>query len=255
MKRILGFLAVIVTLAGTSCSTEIERSHLEVWLTDSPGDYEEVNIDIQGVEINRNEGNETTGWVALNVTKGVYNLLHLSNGVDTLLGTADLPSGRLSQVRLVLGTNNTIKIGGEVKPLITPNKFQFLLKVLVQTQMSPGGKYALKLDFDAARSIKDNGDGTYTLKPVIRLVTDVIRGSIEGSVTPVDAMPAIFALIGTDTVSATYADSLGFFYLQSIPAGTYTVTFDSKPGFPNKQVPNVQVTIGNATSLGEVQIN
>lgn len=245
----------LLSLVWLSCSTDLERSTLEVRLTDSPGDFEEVNIDIQGVEIHRSEGKQNSGWVALDVNEGVYNILALSNGLDTLLGSAELPSGRVSQIRLILGANNTVKINGEVKSLDTPSAQQSGLKLNVQTQMSPGITYLITLDFDAARSVVAKGNGEYSLKPVIRAITEATSGSIEGSVVPKESMPAVFALDGTDTVATAFTDSLGFFLLRAVPAGTYIVTFDPKPGYTPTQVDNVTVTIGNVTHVGEVTIN
>lgn len=245
----------MLSLVWLSCSTDLERSTLEVRLTDSPGDFEEVNIDIQGVEIHRSEGKQNSGWVALDVNEGVYNILALSNGLDTLLGSAELPSGRVSQIRLILGTNNTVKINGEVKSLDTPSAQQSGLKLNVQTQMSPGITYLITLDFDAARSVVAKGNGEYNLKPVIRAITEATSGSIEGNVVPKASMPAVFALDGTDTVATAFTDSLGFFLLRAVPEGTYIVTFDPKPGYTPTQVDNVTVTIGNVTHVGEVTIN
>ncbi len=253
MKRVVVY--IVLSWVWLACSTDEAKSRLEVRLTDSPGDYEEVNIDIQGVEVHRAEGKQDNGWVALDVNEGVYNILTLSNGLDTLLGVANLPSGRVSQIRLILGANNTVKVNGEVKPLDTPSGQQSGLKLNVQTQMSPGITYLITLDFDAARSVVAKGNGEYNLKPVIRAITEATSGAIEGNVVPVEAMPAVFALDGTDTIATAYTDSLGFFLLHALPAGTYTVTFDPKAGYTPTQVNDVAVTIGTVTAMGQVQIN
>ena|SRR5665647_2021879 len=52
----------------------------------------------------------------LNATEGVYNLLDLSNGISTLIATGDMQPGTVSQIRLILGSNNTVTVGG-VYPL------------------------------------------------------------------------------------------------------------------------------------------
>jgi hypothetical protein len=253
MKRIFGFL--LLSVVWFACSTDETRSRLEVRLTDSPGDYEEVNIDIQGVEIHRSEGNQKSGWVSLDVAEGVYNILTLTNGLDTLLGSAELPSGRISQIRLILGTNNTVKVDGNVYTMDTPSAQQSGLKLNVQTQMSPGVTYVITLDFDAARSVSLNGSGGYKLKPVIRAIAEATSGALKGKVTPVDAYPAVFALDGTDTVASAYSDSLGFFLLRAVPPGTYKVTFDPKPGYLPAQVEDVTVSLGVTNDLGEIVIN
>ncbi|MDQ2656708.1 MAG: DUF4382 domain-containing protein, partial [Bacteroidota bacterium] len=64
MKRLLVLsLALILGLA--SCEEE-KNARIEVWLTDAPGDFQEVNVDVQGVEIHSSEDDSGQGWQALN---------------------------------------------------------------------------------------------------------------------------------------------------------------------------------------------
>lgn len=65
---------------------------MQVYLTDAPGDYEAVYIDIRGIEVNTI--NDTfLGWVGLrHIQPGVYDLLTLVNDKDTLLADAEILS-------------------------------------------------------------------------------------------------------------------------------------------------------------------
>ncbi len=229
-------------------------SKLEVRLTDAPGDYEKVNIDIQGVEVHSESGNQTSGWTKLLVEDGVYDLLELSNGLDTLLASNELPAGMVSQIRLILGTENSVVIGGEVFPLSTPSAQQSGLKLNVNVPLVAGITYTLLLDFDAALSIVKNGNGTYSLKPVIRAIPEATSGAIEGTVTPLLASPAVFVMMGTDTVATAFTNDLGKFLVGGVPAGTYTVGFDPKDGYTPTQIEGVNVTINNVTNVGTVII-
>ncbi len=254
MKRIVGFL--LLSFVWLACSENNQTtSRLEVKLTDAPGDYEEVNIDIQSVEIHTDSGSQTSGWTTLDVKSGVYNILELTNGLDTLLASADLPSGHISQIRLILGANNSLKVGGETKPLSTPSAQQSGLKLNLDTDLVEGITYTITLDFDAARSIVKKGNGGYILKPVIRALETATSSSIKGIVTPMAAAPAVFAISGADTVATAYTDTTtGKFILRSIPAGTYTVSFDPKTGYKGLQKESVSVTLGSVTDLGTVTI-
>ena len=252
MKRIAGFL--LLSVFWLACSDDNQTAKLEVKLTDAPGDYQEVNIDIQSVEVHSSEGNQNSGWTTLDVKEGVYNILELTNGLDTLLATAELPVGRISQIRLILGDNNSVKIDGVSKPLSTPSAQQSGLKLNLQAVLTEGITYTITLDFDAARSIVDKGNGTYSLKPVIRALETATSGAIKGTVTPLEAAPAVFAIAGTDTVATAYTDATGKFILRSIPAGTYTVSFDPKTGYLPMQKTSVSVSVGNITDLGTVTI-
>jgi len=256
MKLMGGWL--ILTVAGLlfSCSSDSpQTATLQVRLTDAPGDFEEVNIDIQDVQVN-SDSTSSSGWKSLQVKKGVYNLLKLTNGLDTLLGDAQLPAGRISQVRLILGSNNSVKVLGQTSSLSTPSAQQSGLKIQVHAVLTAGITYKITLDFDAARSIVTTGSSAFILKPVIRSIVAAESGAIKGVVSPVTSTPAVFAISGTDTVATTYADQVtGNFLLKGLAAGSYTVGFSPKTGFVATTKTGVAVTLGNVTDLGTVQIS
>src|SRR6187551_3540458 len=176
-KSIFAILLSVGSLAFFACSNDDESmSTVEIRLTDAPADYQEVNIDIQGVEVNSQE--EDGGWM----------------GLDTLLGTIQLPAGKISQIRLKLGANNSIKIADQFIALKTPSGQQSGLKILLNTTLEAGVTYKILLDFDCARSIVSTGSGKYILKPVIRTITEATSGAIRGQVIPIESTPAVFAI-------------------------------------------------------------
>jgi hypothetical protein len=246
--------ALLLPFLLMSCGNDDQTARLQVRLTDSPGDYQEVNIDIQGVEVNSEAGNPTGGWKALDVEGGVYNLLELTNGLDTLLGSALLPAGTISQVRLILGNDNSIRVDGVTHVLSTPSAQQSGLKLNIHTTLKAGVTYVITLDFDVARSVVQSGNETYSLKPVIRALSEATSGAISGATTPLAATPAIFVIQGTDTVATSYTDDAGNFLLRGVPAGTYVVSFSPKAGYEPQLKENVIVTIGNVTDLGVITI-
>ena len=64
---------------------------------------------------------------------GLYNLMDLTNGKDTILADAEIPQGSISQIRLILGDNNfIITKSGEKKMLTTPSAQQSGLKVQIK---------------------------------------------------------------------------------------------------------------------------
>lgn len=251
MKNIFVFL--FLSIVWVACDTDTQTARLEVRLTDAPGDYEEVNIDIQDVQVNGSDGN--SGWVSLDVEKGVYDLLELTNGLDTLLGSTELPAGKISQIRLILGPNNTLKENGVVKALSTPSAQQSGLKLKLNSTLQEGITYTITLDFDAGRSIvKAGNSGKYNLKPVIRALEEATSGAIKGVVTPIEASPAVYAIQGSDTVATAFTDVAGKFMIRAIPAGTYTVSFSPKTSYQSFNKENVSVTVGSVTEMGTVTI-
>ncbi|HRJ29725.1 MAG TPA: DUF4382 domain-containing protein [Cyclobacteriaceae bacterium] len=250
------FLLLITGIGVISCSEETKNARLDIRLTDDPGDYEEVNIDIQGVQIHANSTDTGGGWKSLEINPGIYNLLEFTNGLDTLLGSIELPAGRVSQVRLLLGSNNTVKIDGQSVSLTTPSAQQSGLKLNVHTELVEGITYTILLDFDAARSIVKAGhSGKYILKPVIRAITEATSGAIKGQIINPAAIPAVYAIIADDTLGTTFANAEGKFLIKGLQPGIYTVSFAPAAGFVIEDKTGVSVTLGNVTNLGEIPVS
>jgi hypothetical protein len=247
----------LLAVSMSSCSSEnsvAERATLAVRLTDAPADYDAVLIDIKDVQINVTDKDDN-GWQSLaGVNRGVYNLLDLVNGKDTLLLKADIPTGRLHQIRLVLGSNNSIVVNGTTIPLETPSAMQSGLKLNVQQDVTGGILYTMLLDFDAARSIVATGNGKYVLKPVIRTVLNAVGGSIKGAVLPKSVLTSVVAIQGTDTLS-TFTDSTGGYLIKAVPAGTYALQYIPADTAYKAQVKTgIAVTTGNVTVVDTVRL-
>lgn len=251
---------LVVTIAITaiiySCGKEDDESstaNFNVKLTDAPADYDAVNIDIQEILIHYSDvENDTAEWTSLeNMNTGIYNLLEFSNGIDTALANSKIPTGTLSQIRLVLGDNNTLVIDGITYDLETPAAQQSGLKLNFHTQIEAGITYTVWLDFDASKSIVVMGNGKYNLKPVIRAFTEAQDGGIRGTVSPAESQPVVMAIINEDTVS-TYSDEFGNFFLMGLNEGTYNVLFSPVEGYEEKLIENIQVELGVVTDMDTV---
>jgi hypothetical protein len=238
----------------TACESDEKNARVQIWLTDAPGDYQEVNVNIAGVEIHSSDTDDEKGWNSLPVNGGVYNLLELTNGVDTLLAEKEIPAGKISQIRLKLSDGNTIKINDEVFDLDIPSGQQSGLKLQVHETLVEGVTYKILLDFDVARSVILTGTGAYKLKPVIRTITEAQNGAIKGSITPEDSNPAIYAIAGQDTLGTTYSDSTGHFLLRGIPAGSYKLLFVPATGYQVVEKNPVTVQTGVVSYVGVVTI-
>lgn len=84
---------------------------------------------------------------------GVYNLLALQNGVDTLIAQGTYPTDVVREIQLVLGENNTVKIAGQTYPLTILSGFKSGLKIKVNKQLNATIENIL-IDFDALLSIR-----------------------------------------------------------------------------------------------------
>src|SRR5690606_16018689 len=125
---------------------------------------------------------------------------------------------------------------------------------LVNAVLTEGITYKVLLDFDVARSVVEKGNGTYSLKPVIRAITNPMDGAISGVIDPPAATPAIYAIAGIDTVGSAYTDDGGRFLLRGLAPGAYTVSVSPNEEYTPKTFENVQVTVGSITDLGTVSL-
>ncbi len=251
MKAILFITSLSIVLGFSSCNKEDSlpagKAKLQVYLTDDPGDYDEVNVDVQDVQINLT-GEEDGGWQNLDgVAKGIYNLLDLVDNKDTLLVNAEIPAGKIQQIRLVLGDHNTIVVDGVESHLETPSAQQSGLKLNIHQDVDAGLVYKMVLDFDASRSIVHTGSNKYILKPVIRTSLASIGGSIKGVVSPGDSLTNVLAIQGTDTIAGTYTGVTGGYWIGGLEAGSYSLHFLPSASFADTVRNDINVTNGSIT--------
>jgi hypothetical protein len=249
--NILAILSILVLVFGACKKDSNQAAYTyNVRMTDGPGPYNAVYIDLRSVEITGGD-NKT---VVLNVNPGIYNLLNFSNGVDTLIATGNLNDANVQQIRLILGPNNSVVVNNISYPLKTPSAEQSGLKLNVNHTLQAGILYSVLLDFDANKSIVETGNGDYILKPVIRTVEAAISGSIKGNITPVGTLAFVTALSSTNITYTAAVNAAGNFQLVGVPAGTYTVTVT--PALPLSPVSktNVTVTTGNVNNIGTIAL-
>ena len=141
-------------------------THLAIHLTDNPFNAQEVNVDIREVRVNFS--NDSAGWVNVPANAGIYNLLDLQNGIDTVLAQGTVPTGTLKEVRFVLGNDNSIMIDSTTYPLTIPSGSESGLKIKLNKQLN-ASLDSLVIDFDAGLSILQTGAGDYKLKPVLKV--------------------------------------------------------------------------------------
>lgn len=270
-SRFYGLISLALALSFFSCKKDEDSSTtpsnsnpkaktgiLEVNLTDARGDYKAVWIDIEDVEFNFTDS-ASSGWSSLNgLNPGMYDLLKLSNGLDTLLGTAVLPPGKVNQIRLILGMRNyvVLKGSGDSIAMNTPSAQQSGLKININDSLKAGITYSITLDFDAGKSVVKAGkSGKYILKPVIRAFSTATSGAIKGNAQPDSVSIAAMAIQGTDTFG-TYTDSTGGFLIQGLDAGTYDVYLDpgSLSSLGDTMISPVTVITGTVTDIGTITL-
>ena len=269
-------IATFISLGLTSCSEDDDSNtsgegsaNLTVRMTDAPGDYDAVLVDVQGIEIHVESINESEadadvdgdGWVSVDdVQTGVYDLLELTGGVSQLLADTEVPAGYVSQMRLILGSENSVIVDGVEKPLNTPSAQQSGLKLQLNQNFEAGENYAFLLDFDVDKSIVETGNGGYNLKPVIRLSAEADAGMVIGKVViPEDveiSVQTLVILTGETTTISAYTDAEGNFALNGVPAGVYSLEAipQADANLSTFAIGTVEVKPNETTDLGELTL-
>lgn len=167
MKNVIigSSLVFILFIGFYACQKDknVNYAELTVKMKDAPSQYDEVKVEVTGVEIHQ----EDSGWYSVTVADSIYDLLLLQDSANATLGNLLLPEGKISQIRLILGTQNTVTISGVSYPLTLSSQDETGLKLNVHQDIVSGVTYTLTIDFDAAQSIVEEGNGTYKLKPVL----------------------------------------------------------------------------------------
>jgi len=150
-------------------ATGIADFNVALKSTNSKSTYDAIYIDIQKVSIHTSSDSaENSGWFELETNMGIYDLLDYESGNDTIIAFDSLLQVQtVSQIRLILGDNNTIIDDGVTYDLETPSAQTSGLKLQVHAKLEPDKSYKLLLNFDADNSINKTGNGKYKLKPVI----------------------------------------------------------------------------------------
>jgi hypothetical protein len=230
-------LVALVAGCGSGGGSDSQAGTLSVSLTDAPAcGFDAVNVTVRKIRIHQSADAQDTaaGWseIALKPARKI-NLLDLNNGVLEGLGEMPLDAGRYTQLRLVLVANTAQNIANSVvltgSPaeirLVTPSAVQSGIKLVHPFDVAPGQRTDLVLDFDACKSIVTRGNGTYALKPVIKVIPTVlngIKGFVDTSLLGSNFM--VSAQMNGAVVHATVPNALtGEFFLARLTPGNYDV--------------------------------
>jgi hypothetical protein len=257
------FLACNKESNSGSASIPSGQSKMSVYLMDGPFQYYKVLIDIRQVAIkidtamhqsdaddDREWDNDWKNsiWDTLQISPGIYDLLSLRNGVDTLLATGNYPSGKVLKVRITLGSDNTFFTDSLTSyPLVVfgPNPY-FDINVRREHVLDvSSNEFKVWLDFNLHKSIFF-WSGTFYLKPYIIIFNDQTTGKVEGLVIPPGASPLVEAYNSTDTAYGVPNWSGGYL-IRGMNPGTYSIAVMGHHGYNDTTLSNIVVEGGQTT--------
>ena len=257
------------------------QQRISIRLSDNPVNFDAVNVDIQSVAVqvipdsclgHHHDDNDDDGcddrdhdrdalctvWDTLDINPGVYNLLDLANGADTILANGFTVQGKITKIRLTLGDQNSVVIDSVSYPLtLWNNDPHVTIKVKGEdVDMISQNDLQFWLDFDAGRSIVRIRDNNFVLKPFLRVWLPAHTASISGHVLPDSAASVVAAIFNGDTLVAIPKHYDGFFKIRGITATSADVFINATAnGYQDTTITGVQLDVGKTTDIGTVQLH
>jgi len=241
LTGLMGFLlAVVVAGCGSDGGGSKQPGMLGVSMTDAPAcGFDEVNVTVSKVRVHQSSSadDSAAGWTDITVDpkNNKINLLDLNNGALASLGETPLEAGHYTQLRLMLDRNtvqslaNSVVLSDDPQKteilLVTPAAIQSGIKLINQFTVNFGQRVDLLLDFDACKSIVQTGNGTYKLKPVIKVIPfeqNGIVGFVSSALLNSNVM--VSAQVDGEIVRATVPNTqTGKFFLAHLVPDEYDV--------------------------------
>lgn len=265
-------LFMLIMFAYTACRKEAGSSNnipegqqrIKIRLSDNPVRFDAVRVDIQRIEVKvlpdscdrRDES--CAVWDTLSINAGVYNLLDLANGADTLLANGLTIAGNILKLRLTLGTSNSVVIDSVSYPLsLWNNNNQVVISIRGEDvdQISPND-LQLWLDFDAGRSIVKVSNNRFVLKPHLKVWVPSHTASIEGKIQPDRADAVVAAIFNGDTLIAIPERRDGRFKIRGITTTTADLFINATAnGYQDTTITGIQLDIGRTKNVGTIHLH
>lgn len=256
------------------------QAKMSIYLMDDPVMFTKVLIDIRQVAVkidtaqhhddqddddqweddfcghHRDKRNSSVIWDTLTIRPGVYDLLELRNGVDTLLASGLIPEGKILKVRITLGSDNEIFTDSATSyPLVIfgPHPYFDIDVRKIDVAAITANQFSLWLDFSLQRSIFFRS-GRYYLKPFVKPFNDRIKPKLHGTVLPKGASPLVKAYNSTDTLYALPGRD-GNYMIRGVNAGTYSIEFTGHHGYQDTTITGVIVSGKGASKAPTVTLH
>jgi len=244
------------------------KSQVSMYMTDGPGDFFKVLIDIRQIAIeidtaskqkdadqddewddnfngeHRDAGHKSVLWDTLGIKPGVYDLLSLRNGVDTLLATGVFPTGKIVKIKVTIGSDNTVFIDSSTHFTLkfpgSDSTHTFTVNVRREdVDDISNNEFKMWLDFNVGRSIFFT-NGEFLLEPFFQVFNDQTGAKVYGTVLPQGEAALVTGYMGTDTIYAVPFDE-GNYKFRNVPTGTWSFNFKGRNGYKDTTIANIKV--------------
>lgn len=275
LKRVFSIMLVAVTLI-TACKKDEPSSPnnqnnpgtpnnpnppqpgtFNVKMTDGPGDFEAMNVNIISVEA----WHDSKGWIMLDQQNRTVNILSLRNGTEmTLASKTNVDAGVYTKLRIKYGNTNKLTLNANLLGSNNTVDLQWdgaqETEVVINQQVSSSVGASVLLDFDVASSVREQA-GQYIIRPVITEIKDArtgAQGRVQGSANAV-----VYFTDGQNTYS-TYINAQGDFMIRGMKNGTYKMivkpakTAIGQVQPKEKEIEGVVIVQGQIKQMGTITL-
>lgn len=224
MRSVLTVAALAALLSCKDASDTSYQGSFIIKLVDAAARYDEMKIVFRRIEIHRSGASDALGWRVVSDELATHDIITLRNGVNVLLVSTSVPEGAYDKIRVFFKTSS-VRVDGVEETVFVPSDLDDGVVIDHSFTVQTDGSTGITFDFDAVRSIRKNGTGTFELRPIIRLQNTDLAGSIRGSISPVTVRAVVATSVDGDSVTTL---TLGeppnnSFELVDLPEGTYDI--------------------------------
>ncbi len=162
-------IVVVLAVAGVAgvaiLGAQRAAGVLDVYVKDAAGPWSHVNVTFSGLEVQAADQGGDSGWHTLSLQTRTVDLATLTN-VSELLGSASLPAGKYTEIRINVSAASGVMANGTTVRFWVPSGE---LKTVHPFNMTAGATTRLTLDIDLERSIVATPNG-YLFTPVFAVV-------------------------------------------------------------------------------------
>jgi len=247
-----GLTSVIVDIQYVEVKVDTGKEHHE----DHFYDNDREGDDDHGGNRDHHHGDHFGKWDTLSITPGLYDLLKLKNGTDTLIASGFSHIGKITKLRITLGSNNSITIDStKTFPLPICDGKPYVYANIRSSSIDSlsGDQFAIHLDFNVGKSIEFE-DSQFCLRPNLKSYCKKSSGSVEGRVLPAEAMASVMIYNNTDTAFAI-PEHEGEFEVRGLTQGSYSVLYKALTPYKDTTLVDIQVSDGMETKLPTITLH
>jgi Domain of unknown function (DUF4382) len=256
------------------------QSQVSLYMMDGPVSFDSVLIDIRQVIVEidtattqnaadqpnqwdagycgfgRSASNKSLIWDTLSITPGIYNLLALRNGTDTLLASGLYPTGKILKIQITLGSDNSVFTDSTTSyplEIFGPNPYFTINVSRTNVDNVTNNEFKLWLDFNLSRSIFF-WNGEFLLQPYFTVFNDMMTAKVQGQVLPQGAGALVMGINGTDTIYAVPFWS-GQYQFRNVPTGNWSFTFKGTTGYSDTTISSIAVDSMKTVNLPTITLH